>query len=113
MDKTSMDHDQRATEMTIRLKKEFYIIAAQSKTFVKRTPRIDKLDDLHEKLHEACTLLHIMTDVLIGHGRKAIDTFENGNYDEPDKDRIIEKLQDITITEIPCIVKEAVMKSIY
>jgi hypothetical protein len=112
METTSTDLDHKVAKMTKKLKKEFYVIAAQSKHFVKRTPRTDKLDDLQEKLYEACTLLHVMTDVLIGHGRKAIDNFENENYYEPNKDQIIEKLQDITIKEIPCMVKDAMIQMI-
>jgi hypothetical protein len=112
METTTIELDQKVAEMTKKLKKEFYVIAAQSKHFVKRTPRTDKLDDLQEKLYEACTLLHVMADVLIGHGRKAIDNFENENYYEPDKNQIIEKLQDITVKEIPCMVKDAMMHMI-
>jgi hypothetical protein len=111
METIAIDLDQKIAEMTNKLKKEFFVLAAHSKEYVKRNPKTDKLDDLQQKLYEACMLLHIMADVLIGHGRKAIDNFENEYYYEPNKDRYIEKLQETAIKEIPCMVKDAMMKS--
>ena len=109
MEKIAIDLDQKVEEMTNKLKKDFFVLAAHSRNYVKRNPRADKLDDLQQKLYEASMLLHIMTDVLIGHGRKAIDNFENENYFEQDKNVIIEKLQDTTINEIPGMVRDAMM----
>lgn len=112
MKKKSNDLDQRVVEIKKNLKREFYDLSVQTENFVKRTPHIDKLDDLQERLYEARSVLHIMKDILIGHGRKAINKFEEEICNEPNSDVFVDKLQNYIIGEIPDLIKSAMLDRI-